>query len=177
MERAAQAAREAEASAAAKLSNSGALQGAVTRDSEAPLHVRSLNHIIPRCPPGNIEPTDSRGSVTSSVVAPAPQVFVPTSSDGHSLAPPNMLCMKLDGMRQDQATHDPSLACPEAKEAEHFGRDPADLQAAQGLADLQRGQDLVHSAAENTASNSVNYMANQPVEVSYLCSSSFVLDS
>lgn len=60
----------------------------------------------------------------------------------------------------------PHLECPEPIEVAHSGRDPADLQAAQGLADLQRGQSLSLSSNPAVSTpNPMTFMVNELQEI------------
>lgn len=66
----------------------------------------------------------------------------------------------------DSLSLTPHLACPEPVEVEHSGRDPADLQAAQGLADLQMGQNLnLSNNPPGSTSNPMTFMVNELQEI------------
>lgn len=175
MERAAQAARdqaarEAEASAAALMS---ALTNDHVPDQSTEMQIKEQltePPIQPQDLPGQtktdntpiIEHMDSdsaRSSPSEDLVQHSEDTVATTatSSVSHVYVDPPAGSLPL--------TH--HLSCHEPPDMSHSGRDPADLQAAQGLADLQRGQSLsLSNDPSGSASSSMTFMVNELQEVS-----------
>lgn len=167
MERAAQAAREAEASAAALLSAS-ATNHETSRGSDG--HNTQLpNQVLlhQKLDQGQLDPhTDDQ--IGSNSVVSSSEDIAPHDDENAAAVTRSTAPVYVDPP-SGSLNLTPHLACPEPVEVVHSGRDPADLQAAQGLADLQRGQSLSLSSNPSVSTpNPMTFMVNELQEVSDL---------